>query len=767
MPDNDLFDNDYAEYRLRIRRQEAEMNASTLLYAPEGYGYGEIDPKAPGKYGGDIAKSVPHGIAQAVTNASDSIAALAATLDLQGGTAEDPTGFDPEKKKEYEAGSLTNPLEGIAPETLPGKLTGGMAQFLTGFLPFLKMFRALGAAGYIGELGAGMAADLTVFEPFQDNLANLVDQLPTEIKNPVLAYLAEPVRAVGEALKIEQDDTQVEARLKRMAEGLMMASFVDPFIKALRVIKQAGAGPAVAKKVGKEAVEQTGISFIEHGAKAHEIHVGMGGATYNVRTGENMAGQDALVMSIYEGRQVKVPGQPTSDQIAGYIEMNKDLLLGPDARVNLGTWFDPDEGATFLDVVATIPREHIEAAHGLGKEFDQKAAYDLATGQDIPMKGTGQGIPSQIPEAERLSMVPTETTGTMKLQRYQDQPGLTELDPELKKSYTGVSAGERNRLEGVLGEETVGAPRRLNYYTEGAIHEPQVVQGRTLYETTIPKGRIYNGLMDPLGLRAKATPEGMVQPDANTFERLIKEAGYAGYVDPNRGVAAVWEKLPATEVKQKLPLMEAARAILKSEEGFIDLGEGLAKGMKKKHALEGAAQLALGKRPFNKWLKNSTEALGEKVAMVQKGAAEKAFSEMLNTTPKWLTRTKRLKEYWETGKHLLDWYNEVPGEIQMIFGDDAAMFTKFLAATSPRATSKANITMGLKAYRQWVVGGRTGEMTFVGFTGAHKKNLARAARGDEMVGRKVINFEKALLGDPEAVTVDRWMQRAYRMKGGE
>jgi hypothetical protein len=25
----------------------------------------------------------------------------------------------------------------------------------------------------------------------------------------------------------------------------------------------------VAKKVGKEAVEQTGISFIEHGAKAH------------------------------------------------------------------------------------------------------------------------------------------------------------------------------------------------------------------------------------------------------------------------------------------------------------------------------------------------------------------------------------------------------------------------------------------------------------------------------------------------------------------
>jgi hypothetical protein len=260
-PDNDLLDNDYAEHRLKMREQEAN------LYAPEGYEYGEIDPKAPGKYSKDIAKSVPHGMGQAITNAADSLAALSATLDLQGGTVEDPTGFDPEKKKEYEAGSLTNPLEGIAPETLPGKLTGGIAQFLTGFFPFLKMFRALGAAGYIGELGAGMAADLTVFEPFQDNLANLVDAL-----NPVLAYLAEPVRAVGEALKIEQDDTQAEARLKRMAEGLMMASFVDPFIKVLRVVKQAGAGPAVAKKVGKEAVEQTGISFIEHGAKAHEIH---------------------------------------------------------------------------------------------------------------------------------------------------------------------------------------------------------------------------------------------------------------------------------------------------------------------------------------------------------------------------------------------------------------------------------------------------------------------------------------------------------------
>lgn len=779
MPLNDLIvDDNYAEHRLRMQEREAN------LFMPMGYPtqeWGKEQTQKAGQYTADVAKSIPHGIAEALTNATDSLAALAASLDLHG-TAEDPTKFGQEA--EHIEGAITNPLAALEPKTAPGQLSGGMAQFLTGFLPFLKMFRALGAAGYIGELGAGMAADATVFKPFQDNLANLIDQLPAEIKSPALRYLAEPVRQIGEALKIERDDTRAEAILKRTAEGLMLASFVDPFIKVMRLIKEAGVGPSVAKRVGREAVEQTGMSIMEHGDRVHQLHMKSvmepsfpgGGSTYNVRTGESMIGQDAVVVSIYPGRQVKVSGQVTPEHLSGYIEMNKDLLMGGDPRVNLGTWYDPEEGKTFLDVVATVPREHMEAVHGLGKEFDQKAAFDLYTMEEIPIGGTGQGIESTIPEAQRLAMVPTETTGAVKLQRYMDQPGLTEVDPTKKEFYTGVRGEERGRLEGVLGEKEVGAPHRLTYYTEGAVHEPQVMQGRRLYETEIPKGRLYNALADPLGLRAKATPEGMVRADANTYERLMKEAGFAGYVDPRTGHAAIWEKLPVREIENALPPAQAAPSILQrikemgkglltNEAGFIETGEKFTKSMANKYAVEGAANLAMGKREFNKWLKEAKKTVGEEGAMLLREAAEKKFSDMLDSAPRWMTRTRKMLDYWRTGKYLADWYNDIPQELEMIFGKDADMMTSFLASTSTRTSSKSNITLAMKAYKQWVIDGRNaGFFDFKGFMKSHRENLRRATGGFDLSGPKVTNFDKALRGDLEAVVVDRWMMRAFGLK---
>ena len=119
-------------------------------------------------------------------------------------------------------------------------------------------------------------------------------------------------------------------------------------------------------------------------------------------------------------------------------------------------------------------------------------------------------------------------------------------------------------------------------------------------------------------------------------------------------------------------------------------------------------------------------------------------------------QTRRALAYARKGMAGAYWYDAVMDLLRDQYGQDAQLMAAFIAATSPNTTVQANVTLAVKAYNQW----KTGQ-PFTGYLPITIANLERAAKGQPLKGLKVSHFHRAIVGDPMAVTVDRWMIRAY------
>lgn len=142
----------------------------------------------------------------------------------------------------------------------PDSVTGGMirdvAQFITGFIPALRVAKAakVGAvskvagktAGGFAEASlAGAIADATVFDPHEQRLADMIEQYP-QLQNPVTDYLS-----------AKPDDSEAEARFKRALEGLGMGAVTEGMglaLKGLRSVRAARAAKKAAES-GDEAAK--------------------------------------------------------------------------------------------------------------------------------------------------------------------------------------------------------------------------------------------------------------------------------------------------------------------------------------------------------------------------------------------------------------------------------------------------------------------------------------------------------------------------------
>lgn len=114
-------------------------------------------------------------------------------------------------------------------------------------------------------------------------------------------------------------------------------------------------------------------------------------------------------------------------------------------------------------------------------------------------------------------------------------------------------------------------------------------------------------------------------------------------------------------------------------------------------------------------------------------------------------------KYFEDGKSGMNWYDSTFAGLTRLFGvEDAVLVGNLLAVTSANSTVKANCTLALKAYNQ-VKNGQEVE----GFLSLVKQNISRILSKRRPSGPKVGAFADALLGDEDAVVVDRWMMRAY------
>lgn len=155
----------------------------------------------------------------------------------------------------------------------------------------------------------------------------------------------------------------------------------------------------VAPRIGLAPAEPPSGAEIQKMAKAVvDLHTKNGGATFTpVENRARGSDEPAYVVSIYPERSQKTKEAPTQDEISRFIIDNWDLLRDP--KNSVGTWHDTDGGLHYLDVSVVIPNR--KRAIDLGKQYNQKAVWDLQKMESIDTGGTGETLPNLPPETER------------------------------------------------------------------------------------------------------------------------------------------------------------------------------------------------------------------------------------------------------------------------------------------------------------------------------------------------------------------------------
>lgn len=133
------------------------------------------------------------------------------------------------------------------PETTTGQIAQNVGKFVLGFVGggkvtkgakvaktaakgFSKLMKARKAiqAGKITEQAVkGAISDMAVFDGHEERLSNLIQEVPA-LKNPINDYLA-----------ADENDTELEGRLKNVAEGLGLGVLTDGLIRGVKAIKKA------------------------------------------------------------------------------------------------------------------------------------------------------------------------------------------------------------------------------------------------------------------------------------------------------------------------------------------------------------------------------------------------------------------------------------------------------------------------------------------------------------------------------------------------
>jgi hypothetical protein len=124
------------------------------------------------------------------------------------------------------------------PDTVAGALVAGTMQFLTGFIPGLKVASAMKAVPALAKLAttapktwtfmrsmtAGAGADLMVFDPHDARFADFIAELG--IENPVIDWL-----------KADPSDSELTGRFKNVLEGAGLGAAFEGLFQLLRVGK--------------------------------------------------------------------------------------------------------------------------------------------------------------------------------------------------------------------------------------------------------------------------------------------------------------------------------------------------------------------------------------------------------------------------------------------------------------------------------------------------------------------------------------------------
>lgn len=227
-------------------------------------------------------------------------------------------------------------------------------------------------------------------------------------------------------------------------------------------------------------------------------HVANGGSTTEVATGKDLAGTKNYAVSAHKDRELVIQGALTEAALSKYIADNADLLSQPGKT--LGTWLNPDDGNTYLDVSQVTP-DRAEAMR-VARENNQIAIFDLSSFETIPTESA--------PKVVRFT-------------HWGNVPGGV-TDP--KKLGTGVR-----------GRDWEAALEFGTLYTSAVVegtnfHEP-AVQVRTKYSGELSVDKVFdatNYRQDPRWAAAQEKVRAQYGPDFGAamaqFQKDIVAEGY-------------------------------------------------------------------------------------------------------------------------------------------------------------------------------------------------------------------------------------------------
>lgn len=114
-----------------------------------------------------------------------------------------------------------------------------------------------------------------------------------------------------------------------------------------------------------------------------------------------------------------------------------------------------------------------------------------------------------------------------------------------------------------------------------------------------------------------------------------------------------------------------------------------------------------------------------------------------------------MRQALEKGLDRRTWYQEFYDGLRLRYGADARRMAYLIACTSMRASVAANITLAEKAARLL----DEGRSLRSHFTRSQVVVIENWVKTGTIRGPKISAFAAAILGDPDAVPVDRWMYR--------
>jgi hypothetical protein len=349
----------------------------------------------------DMFLSVPQGVVNAIEEQGDFIDENIVSLGgLEFGDKDGKLSFQdfipkyipPSKWKSEEYSKKRQLPVFHKPETLAGNMTEGVSRFITGFAGPAKFLKGAGLSGSLIKtslrgLSAGAVADLTVFDPNEGRLSDMLVQFDSPVLN----------NAVTQYLASDENDTEMEGRLKNVLEGMVLGGIFESVFYGIKGWKKMRGVRDLDERAKIQQEVATVIDDTSKGKKTKTVRkfalegdqgVNPKEALKIITKSKETAKEDSelWIRKVINTKSFKSGEQVlrTIDNIVdnGFDDLTKEFLendvLANKVALELATTFGRDQ----KEVLKSITKEGVRAKEGVvrmlnAKSVLQKLALDF------------------------------------------------------------------------------------------------------------------------------------------------------------------------------------------------------------------------------------------------------------------------------------------------------------------------------------------------------------------------------------------------------